>query len=330
MARKAKDLRGLKVGKLTVLKLAESLHDGRKAWLCQCECGNTHIVSAANLTSKRPVKSCGCLLRDLGGIFKLKEDLTGKKFCRLTVLGRSETSSRLWVCKCDCGNVVEVSTHALNAGSTKSCGCFHRESASNRRKVDIKGQRFNRLIAIEPVYSNRDGYTWLFKCDCGNFKEIRNADVVNGKIKSCGCLLREVTGNRVRTHGLSKTRAYKNMIVRNYIQIKNKLDSEWTIEMETLLADMFPRCVVCGCTEKDHIELYNTKLHTDHVQPLSKGNGLKPGNAVRLCNHCNTSKNNKDLSDLPTDWREKIVFASNLFKVEWDKYISQKEIRNNV
>lgn len=59
------DLTGLKFGKLTVIKRAESKQkpSGNKEtrWLCKCECGSTKIVNAYNLASGK-TKSCGCVL----------------------------------------------------------------------------------------------------------------------------------------------------------------------------------------------------------------------------------------------------------------------------
>lgn len=65
------------------------------------------------------------------------EDLTGKKFNRLIVLGLGERNSNnqiQWKCKCECGNIVLATTTYLKTGHTKSCGCYNRESASNRLK----------------------------------------------------------------------------------------------------------------------------------------------------------------------------------------------------
>lgn len=65
------------------------------------------------------------------------EDLTGKKFNRLTVLGLGERNSCnqvQWKCKCDCGNIVLATTTYLKTGHTKSCGCLNRELASKRLK----------------------------------------------------------------------------------------------------------------------------------------------------------------------------------------------------
>lgn len=58
-------------------------------------------------------------------------DLTGRRFGRLTVIKRAETKSQppRWICKCECGEILEVSGPHLRAGQTKSCGCLRREHA---------------------------------------------------------------------------------------------------------------------------------------------------------------------------------------------------------
>ena len=46
---------------LTVIKRVEDRKPGRPMWLCQCECGNTVVVSSTNLLRTNGTKSCGCL-----------------------------------------------------------------------------------------------------------------------------------------------------------------------------------------------------------------------------------------------------------------------------
>ena len=70
---------------------------------------------------------------------KVKEDLTGKTFGRLTVTRQVEDyiepngrrRSR-WACKCSCGNPNEIIVIGkdLKNGHTSSCGCLKLESAS--------------------------------------------------------------------------------------------------------------------------------------------------------------------------------------------------------
>lgn len=53
-------------------------------------------------------------------------DLIGQKFGRLTVLEKSQTK-RKWICRCDCGNILEAYGYDIKSGHTKSCGCYRRE-----------------------------------------------------------------------------------------------------------------------------------------------------------------------------------------------------------
>lgn len=57
--KKVTNLVGQKFGKLTVLRLSETYEKGTALWVCQCECGNTTVVFASNLTRKHTT-SCGC------------------------------------------------------------------------------------------------------------------------------------------------------------------------------------------------------------------------------------------------------------------------------
>ena len=53
--------------------------------------------------------------------------LEGKRFGKLTVLSLTDKRrkrSRVWLCRCDCGNTIEATTRDLNRGAVKSCGCL--------------------------------------------------------------------------------------------------------------------------------------------------------------------------------------------------------------
>ena len=60
------DLTGRRIGRLTVLKQVPTPEGKikKRYYLCLCDCGNTAIVSAGNLTRKKPTRSCGCLLQE--------------------------------------------------------------------------------------------------------------------------------------------------------------------------------------------------------------------------------------------------------------------------
>ena len=57
------------------------------------------------------------------------------------------------------------------------------------RLVDLSGQRFGRLIAVEYIGNSK----WRCLCDCGNEVEVFSSNLTKGRTKSCGCLARETT-----------------------------------------------------------------------------------------------------------------------------------------
>lgn len=78
------------------------------------------------------------------------------------------------------------------------------------KKLDLTGQKFGRLTAIEAVSKNDRGlYVWKFNCECGNNIEVIGASVKSGNTSSCGCKLHDTLLKRNITHGLSKHPVYK-------------------------------------------------------------------------------------------------------------------------
>jgi len=58
----------------------------------------------------------------------------------------------------------------------------------NRTKLlNISGQKFNMLLALDRHIIIRHSTKWEFKCDCGNIKFINVQSVKSGCTKSCGC-----------------------------------------------------------------------------------------------------------------------------------------------
>lgn len=237
-------------------------------------------------------------------------DLSGKRFGKLVVIedsgSRSSAGSVMWVCRCDCGNMKTVRSSALTFGETSSCGC------GMSRKIDLSGQRFGRLLVVEDTGEkyNSMGVMWLCQCDCGNTTVVGNTSLVRGYTSSCGCLRRELATIQSTIHGMSKTREYINAQNMKRIEMKRGLDSEWTYDMSIRLSELFPQCVLCGSGED---------LEIDHVRPLSRGFGLKPGNAVILCSRCNNSKHDRDLDKLPEDTRDILIFRANEFMEYWNE-----------
>lgn len=74
--------------------------------------------------------------------------------------------------------------------------------------VDYAGQRFSRLLALEPMRKAGDSDVfWRCRCDCGNTSFVRTH--LLKKVKSCGCYRAERVSEVKKTHGLSGSATYR-------------------------------------------------------------------------------------------------------------------------
>jgi hypothetical protein len=81
-------------------------------------------------------------------------------------------------------------------------------------RQDITGQRFSRLVVLDYSHtSDKSAAFWRCRCDCGTIAVVRAIDLRRSHTKSCGCLHRELTAARSKTHGhavgKTKSRLYR-------------------------------------------------------------------------------------------------------------------------
>lgn len=193
---KRKDYTGQKFGMLTVVKMiypdkSSSSHSTKAE--CMCECGNIITRSVDSLLrsrSKGSLIGCGCH-RHLVAKEHLSKDIVHKQFGRLKVIGyKLNTNARKnVVCVCDCGTLTLAAKADLLSGKKKSCGCLHKEAASEANAVDYSNIAFPYGIKIVERYKQNSRGTWLWKFQCGICGEIFYevpARILCGHIKSCG------------------------------------------------------------------------------------------------------------------------------------------------
>ena len=125
---------------------------------------------------------------------RVRQDLTGKRFGKLEVLGQTEkrkAGAVIWQCRCDCGNVCEKPTGELNAGFATSCGC-------NWRQPSVQaGERYGRLLTIGPTKErSARSVVWECRCECGTTVFVRATMLKSGHTTSCGCAKKEIDDQR--------------------------------------------------------------------------------------------------------------------------------------
>lgn len=83
-----------------------------------------HIVEQAE-RAKRSL-----ILNDEFLNVKKDDEFTGKRFGKLTVVGRAMNNKHRqsrWYCVCSCGNRITVIGNNLKNKNTQSCGCLRRQ-----------------------------------------------------------------------------------------------------------------------------------------------------------------------------------------------------------
>ena len=123
---------------------------------------------------------------------KVSEIKIGETYNGVKVLEkfREKGHTKYW-CICPvCGE--RFSMKAETVGKARQC----KKCNAKSRIIDISGQRFGRLVAIEYAgrIVNQNGFRttlWRCKCDCDKESIVRYPALITGNTRSCGCLERE-------------------------------------------------------------------------------------------------------------------------------------------
>ncbi len=132
----------------------------------------------------------------------------GDVYNSFTVLEVIEGKRRTVRTKCSCGNEEVRSLHPVVHGEAISCN----KCSYVKRRKDITGERFGRLVCIERVEERKGtnkNYSWLCQCDCGKTKIVSRCSLKSGDTVSCGCYFNENKSKFNVRHGMSRSNEYE-------------------------------------------------------------------------------------------------------------------------
>ncbi len=205
----------------------------------------------------------------------------GNKIDKLTILttNGAHNSKSIVTCKCDCGNIVNISVDSLRPTHRpiiKSCGCLFPKYSE---PVVHNGEQFNPYIITETVQShinkkyNRllilrilgkrktNAIFCLAKCDCGTEKVINLNTITSGITKSCGCYSKEILNKRLTNARTDLENTYTKNKQWKYLKYDN-IQKVWHVKcVKCNRISLFSPCDAettgCLCTKRRLNKLYS-------------------------------------------------------------------------
>lgn len=205
----------------------------------------------------------------------MRDDLTSRRFGRLTAVACAGGRRSPWVCQCDCGNKKTVLATNLKQGKIRSCGCLSLEERMGRRE-DLTGQRFGRWLVSSSDRDKDGNAAWRCTCDCGSSRILARRTLLRGLSRSCGCAKR---GSGLPRKRWRPTSAHRRIAIKCGLRVTSDL---WEILCEA----WGNRCAYCQSAEPTTI---------DHIDALSTGGTHEITNIAPACQLCNFRKGARPL-----------------------------------
>lgn len=171
------------------------------------------------------------------------------------------------------------------------------------KKLNLTGQKFNRLTVLEEATPLGGRSAWKCQCDCGVLKIIKQDHLRDGSTKSCGCLNDEQRSARAQNM-YSKCIKY-TPIKASAIRVWQKRYREMSFEDFLTLSQM--NCDYCTTLPSNN---QNTADHRSSEDARKNGNFIYNGldrvdntlphskeNCVPCCKSCNYAKRDRTYAE---------------------------------
>lgn len=228
----------------------------------------------------------------------IQKDYTGMKYGKLTAIRRVVNTR--WEFECECGERVIRSLESVRStknkghvSSCKKCRHYTKPPRTEPRRLLIKGQKFGKLMAIDPTgeVTKRRYAIWIFRCDCGREVKRTASTVVQmaliGQKPNCGS--RSCTGyNKIPGEEAGLRDCY-----RTYQRNAAIRGLEWKLSIDEVRELMAGNCFYCG-TPPSMVSQARAGGHWTFVyngiDRLNSDLGYLPENVVTCCKNCNRAK----------------------------------------
>lgn len=141
-----------------------------------------------------------------------------------------------------------ISVYALNGRLSRGQDIF------NHRHTYKAGDKFHRLTLLEPVNPKRPSEYWIMRCDCGELTKAGACNARLGRVKSCGCLQREIMQE------LQNGKAKVNLIGKKFNKLK-------VLRQTDNISNYHAGCVwECKCECGNIVNVPTARLRNGHTK----------------------------------------------------------------
>lgn len=165
---------------------------------------------------------------------------------------------------------------------------------NSQKRLNITGERYGRLIALECLgtHEKKKICIWKCICDCGNFKNVQITELrrKNRGTKSCGCLFKESI--KKTKNNLEYGLAAKRHCFRGYLSAAKRRNLIFNLTFEEFLNFTNKNCYYCNSFPKQTFK--NQNHHGNYIyngiDRINNNLGYEINNCITCCKICNFSK----------------------------------------
>ena len=180
-----------------------------------------------------------------------------------------------------------------------------------RKKINLVGKKFNRLLVIEDTGMMRYTHA-IYKClcDCGNTKNVASEHLKSGNVKSCGCLAIENGRKQFINNKYAKGNTWgrkspgengANTLFRVYKSAAKKRGHSFQLKKQEFLTLTQQNCFYCNKLPSSSITankntggtlegIKHSEFIYNGIDRIDNKVGYIIDNCVPCCKNCNRAK----------------------------------------
>lgn len=151
---------------------------------------------------------------------------------------------------------------------------------SKRKHINLKGKVFGRLKVVRFKGTDLKDRWWLCKCECGKKVSKRTNALLAGRVRSCGCLKRDIKGSHwagrqfgevivIKDTGKSTCDNVNNRTRKRIIYLCKCLRCGKMFELSAKL--LTKKTKSCGCLRvESHLKNLRKANENKHIKSLRK------------------------------------------------------------